>query len=470
MNKNFNEELFFTNKTGSALYHKYAKNMPIIDYHCHLSPKELYENEQFEDIGEMWLKGDHYKWRAMRTFGIDEKYITGNASYYEKYMEFAKIFPYLAGNPLYIWCVLELKRYFDIDEPLSEKNAKAIYDETKKKIENEKINRIWCIKKSNVEIISTTEDPIDDLKYHKLMKKDKNFDVKVISAFRPDLAMFVEDDGFYDYIKKLAISSEIAINNYKDMITALDIRLKYFKKHGTTVSDNGIPYFKFENYSVEEIENIWQKALKNETLTSAEIDKYISSFMFDIARLYNENKFVMQLHIGTYLNANTKKVEQIGKSTGFDCVDDNTSVKSVGMLLNKLSGLMVLPKTILYPLDGTKIEAWTILAAGFCESGTRAKVQLGAAWWFNDQVYGIKRQFESCANLYPVSLSVGMLTDSRSFISYPRHELYRRLFCDYLGNLVERFEYINDEEYLKKIIEDVCYYNVKEFFDFSNIH
>lgn len=469
MNNKFNEELFLTNKTGSMLYHKYAENMPIIDYHCHLQPQEMYENEEFEDLGEMWLKGDHYKWRAMRTFGIDEKYITGDASYHDKYLAFAKVLPYLVGNPLYIWCGLELKRYFDIDEPVSEENAEEIYNKTKKLIKEKHMTRRWCMEHSNVKLVSTTEDPIDDLKYHKELAKDSTLKTKVISAFRPDNAMFLDADTFSEYMSKLGAAAGAEIKSYDDMIAALEKRLEYFKSIGTTVSDDGIPYFKWEDYTKSEIDAIWNKGFKNEKLTQLEMDKYRSSFLHDMGACYNRQGFVMQLHIGTYLNANTSKVDAIGKSTGFDCTDDRSSVMSVGLLLDKLTKEGGLPKTIIYPLDGTKAEAWAVLAAGFCDSGTKAKVQLGAPWWFMDQVYGIKRQFEACANLYPVSLSVGMLTDSRSFISYPRHELYRRVLCDYLGSLVERGEYFNDEKYLKEIIENVCYNNVREFFGFDKL-
>lgn len=467
MNTSFNEELFLTNQTGSMLYHKYAESMPIIDYHCHLQPQEMYENKEFEDLGEMWLRGDHYKWRAMRTFGIDEKYITGDASYYEKYMEFAKILPYLIGNPIYIWCALELKRYFNIDEPVSAMNAQKIYDKTKRMIVEKHMTRRWCMEISGVKLVSTTEDPTDTLEYHIAMARDPSMKVKVVSAFRPDLAMFLEDDSFSSYMEKLSASADQQITGFAQMVQALEKRLQFFKSIGTTVSDDGIPYFKWVEYRDDEIETIWKKAEANEILTQSECDKYRSAFLYEMARMYNRNGFVMQLHIGTYLNANTSKVAAIGKSTGFDCTDDSTSVISVGLLLDRLTKAGELPKTILYPLDGTKIESWAVLAAGFCDSGTRAKVQLGAPWWFNDQAYGIQRQFEACANLYPVSLSVGMLTDSRSFISYPRHELYRRVLCDYFGRLVERGEYFGSEETLKQIIEDVCYNNVRNFFGFN---
>lgn len=466
MNNKFSEDLFLTNETGKRLYNETAKKMPIIDYHCHLQPKLIWENDVFEDIGEMWLAGDHYKWRAMRTFGIDEKYITGNASYYEKYMKFAEIMPKLIGNPLYIWCALELKRFFNIDDPLSSENADDIYFKTKKIIKEKKMTPQMCMEISNVELVSTTEDPTDTLKYHKKISKDSSIGITVLSAFRPDKAMFCENSSFSEYIESLSNQAGMKINNFDDLITALEKRLNYFKEIGTNISDNGIPEFKWTDYNLKEIEDIFSKALAGEKLSQLEIDKYRSAFLFEMGSLYSKNNFVMQLHIGTYLDANSTKTEKIGKSTGFDCTDDSTSVKSVGILLDKLTANNTLPKTILYPLDSNNIENFAILAAAFCEGGTAAKVQLGAPWWFNDQVYGIKKQFAAVANLYPISLSVGMLTDSRSFLSYPRHELYRRLLCNYFGELVERGEYFSSEKELNKIVEDICYYNVKRFFNF----
>lgn len=465
MNRQFSEELFLTNPTGSRLYHSYAEHLPIIDYHCHLQPKEMYENREFEDLGEMWLSGDHYKWRVMRTFGISETYITGEASYYEKYMKFAQILPELIGNPIYIWCALELKRYFDIDEPLGPKNAQAIYDRTKELIAARHMTRRWCMEKSKVELVSTTEDPTDSLEYHFRMQK-QNFPTRVVSAFRPDNAMFVTRTTFGSYMEKLAQAAQTPVNSFRDMIRALEKRLEFFKTVGTTVSDDGIPRLIWADSSPEEIEAIWQKAVSGQKVTTQEENQYISAFLLEMGKLYHRHGFVMQLHIGTYLDCNRRGVAQVGQSCGFDCIDDATPVQSVGELLNRLTEEDCLPKTILYPLDGMKTESFAVLAAGFCEGPERGKVQLGAPWWFNDHVYGLERQFQSAANLYPISLSVGMLTDSRSFISYPRHELYRRVLCNYFGQLVERGEYFGGEEALKKIIEKICYYNVKEFFGF----
>ena len=468
MNTRFSEELCLTNETGRMLYHKYAEHMPIIDYHCHLQPGEICENRQFEDIGEMWLSGDHYKWRAMRTFGIEEKYITGKkTSYYEKYLAFAEILPQLVGNPIYIWCALELKRFFDIDEPLSKDNAEKIYMQTKTLIAEKNITPRWCMERSNVELVSTTEDPVDDLRYHIEMQNDRTMKTRVITAFRPDKAMFAAKPEFGRYIDTLSRAADMPVRSFKEMIGALENRLCYFKETtGTTVSDDGIPDFTWEDASEEEVECIFTKAKSGGLLTKSEDQRYRTAFLYEMGKLYCKNGYVMQLHIGTYLDANTKYVDQIGQSTGFDCADDTTQVQSVGKLLNRLTQEDLLPKTILYCLDGTNMENYAILAAGFCEKATKAKVQLGAPWWFHDQIYGIDRQFRAASNLYPLSLSVGMLTDSRSFLSYPRHELYRRVLCNFLGELVERGEYFSGEEELAKTIRNICYYNVKEYFGF----
>ena len=462
----FDEELYLTNETGRHLYHAYAEHLPIIDYHCHLNPKEIAEDREFEDLGEMWLSGDHYKWRCMRTFGIDEKLITGDAPYREKYRAFAAILPKLAGNPIYIWCALELKRYFGIDEPLGPENADEIYERTRALIREKHMTRRWCMTHSNVRLVSTTEDPTDDLRYHRQIA-ESGFKTRVITAFRPDKAMFIEKPGFAEYVGRLSEAADVPVSSFPELLSALEKRLCYFRQvTGTTVSDDGIPFFAWEPFTDDEADAVFKKGLSGAPLTAREENLYRSAFLFHMGRLYHKHGYVMQLHIGTYLDANTTRVARIGQSTGFDCCDDATAVMSVGRLLDALTAAETLPKTLLYPLDGTKIESWAILAAGFCE-GTRGKVQLGAPWWFNDTAYGIRRQFESCAPLYPLSLSVGMLTDSRSFISYPRHELYRRVLCDYLGSLVEKGEYFSGEEALKEIIEDICFRNVNNFFGFG---
>jgi len=458
------EDLYLTNETGRRLFHDYAANLPIIDYHCHIQPRDIYENRVFEDIGEMWLSGDHYKWRAMRLFGIDEQLITGAASYHEKFLAYAEILPQLAGNPLYVWSALELKRYFDIDEPLSATNAEDIYQRTAALIRERQMTPRWCMEVSNVELVSTTEEPTDTLEYHRKLREVDGLKVQVVSAFRPDKALYAERPTFVPFIDALARVCGRAIESYRELIAALEERLIFFRETGTTVTDLGLADFRWADYTDEQVEATFAKALAGEELTADELDRYRSSFIVDVATLYAAHGFVMQLHIGTYQDANIQGVQRVGMSTGFDAIDDSTSVRSVGELFNRLNAAGSLPKTILYTLDAGKMENFAVLAGSFCDDGVRAKVQYGAPWWFNDHPYGVRRFFDAVGSLYPIGLSVGMLTDSRSFISYPRHEMYRRVLCDYLGDLVERGEYISGEEELRTLVENVCYRNVKAYF------
>ena len=460
----FSEDLFLTNKTGKRLYETYAKGMPIIDYHCHLLPQEIYENKQFTDLGEMWLAHDHYKWRAMRTFGVDERLITGDASFFEKFKAFAEIMPELIGNPLYIWCALELKRFFGIDEPLCAENAEKIYEKTKALIAEKHMCPRWCMERSNVEVVCTTEDPVDDLHYHKLLAEDASFQVKVYSAFRPDKAMNCEKAPFKGYIGDLEVAAGKKIGTFEELIAALEKRLQVFKGIGSTISDAGLDNFVWTEATAGELDAILKKARGGEPLSAKETNQFRSAFLLHMGRVYARNGFVMQIHIGAYRNANGDMAAKLGPDTGYDCTDSASDIRSMSALLDALNREGNLPKVILYPLNASDAEPYAILAAAFCKEPGRGNVQLGASWWFNDQAHGIQRQFEAVSNLYPVSLSVGMLTDSRSFLSYPRHELYRRVFCNYLGSLVERGEYFSDEKYLKKIIENVCYRNAKAYF------
>ncbi len=464
MEHEFNEELFLTNETGKRLYNSYAKDMPIIDYHCHLLPQEIYENKQFTDIGEMWLAHDHYKWRAMRTFGIDERLISGDASFREKFHAFASIMPELIGNPLYVWCALELKRYFDIGEPLCADNAEDIFNRTKALIVEKQMCPRWCMEHSKVEVVCTTEDALDDLEYHKMLQNDPAFQVKVLSAFRPDKAMNCEKAPFVGYLPKLETAAQMEINGFSDLIAALEKRLQGFKEIGSMISDAGLDNFIWREASEAELDKILTRARNGEALTKKETDQFRSAFLLHMGRVYARNGFVMQIHIGAMRNTNADMAAKLGPDTGYDCTDSASDIRSLAMLLDALNTEGNLPKTILYPLNAADAEAYAILAAAFCKGPARGHVQLGAPWWFNDQAYGIQRQFEAVANLYPVSLSVGMLTDSRSFLSYPRHELYRRVLCNYFGSLVERGEFFAEEKYLKTIIENVCYNNVKAFF------
>ncbi|MFV0440837.1 MAG: glucuronate isomerase [Lachnospirales bacterium] len=461
----FSENLYFTNETGKRLYNEYAKDLPIIDYHCHLVPKEIDENKVFEDLGEMWLAHDHYKWRAMRTFGIAEELITGDStSFYEKFLAFAEIYPLLIGNPLYIWCALELKRFFCIDEPLSKESADRIYKQTKKFIEDEKMTPIKCMEMSKVEFVATTDDPIDDLQYHKnIATKDNG--IKVVASFRADKVFYIENDTFVGYLAELGKVTDTKIEKFSDVINAIDNRLKYFSQIGSNISDSGITYFKWEDYTDDEVDEIVEKALKGLKLSKIEIDKYKTCYLVNYAQTLYDNNFVMQIHFGTIKNSSTTMYKKLGADTGFDCSGDDTSVNDMAKLFDRIELNGKFPRIIVYPLDINKFENFGILCAGFCGGGVKSRVIMGVPWWFADQAYGIHKQLESLGNLYPVALTVGMLTDSRSFLSYPRHEVFRRVYCNYLGMLIERAEYFGTEENIKEIVENVCYYNAKEYFN-----
>ncbi len=460
----FSEDLFLTNSTGKHLYERYAKDMPIVDFHCHLVPKEIYENQPFQDLGEMWLAHDHYKWRAMRTFGIDERLITGDASYFEKFLAFAAILPELIGNPLYIWCALELKRFFGIDEPLCEQNAARIFEQTKALIQAEGMCPRWCMERANVELVCTTDDPVDDLRYHRLLREDSTFPVRVMPAFRPDKAMNCEKAPFSSYLDELENVTDQRIDSFSALIAALERRLLSFQSVGSSISDAGVDNFLWQEATNAELDEIVFCARRGEPLTRTQVNQYRSAFLLHMGRVYAKHGFVMQIHIGAYRNANRAMAATLGPDTGYDCMDSANDLSAMASLLNALNETGSLPKTILYPLNPADMEPYAVLAAAFCKAPTRGLVQLGAPWWFNDQVHGMERQFAAMANLYPVALSVGMLTDSRSFLSYPRHELYRRVFCNYLGGLIERGEYFSGGDEQKKIVENVCYRNAVAYF------
>ena len=457
------EKLLFTNETGAALYEKYAKTLPIIDFHCHLQPKEILEDREFEDLGEIWLAHDHYKWRCMRTFGIDERLITGDASFEDKFIAFAGIMPMLVGNPVYGWCQLELARYFGINEPLNKHTAKAIYDKTKAMIKEKRMSPRYFIDNSNVEYIATTDDPADDLSYHMAIAEDASFKTKVAPAYRPDLAMNIQKQGFAAYIQRLGAAAQMQIDSFDSLMAALEKRIVFFKQQGAKVTDHGMDNLTFRTCDKAELQAIFAKGLSGEALCGCEADKYQTAFLMGMATICREHGMLMQLHIGAYRNANELMFGKLGADTGFDACDDLCSVKSIGLLLNAINLGGNLPRVMLYPINAAQFEPLAVLAAAFSADGTKAKVSMGAPWWFNDQAYGIKRQFEAAGQLYPLALSTGMVTDSRSFLSYPRHELYRRVLCDYLGELVERGEYISGEAALGEVIEAVCYKNARDY-------
>ncbi|SNX53413.1 glucuronate isomerase [Thermoanaerobacterium sp. RBIITD] len=466
MNKFMNEDFLLSNRVAKDLYENYAKDMPIIDYHCHLNPKEIYENKKFKNITEIWLYGDHYKWRLMRANGIDEKYITGDGSDYDKFMAWAKTVPMTIGNPLYEWTHLELQRYFGIYEILNEKTAPAIWEKTNALLNKEGFGARDIIKKSNVEVICTTDDPVDNLEYHIKLKKCKDFDVKVIPAFRPDKGIQIEKDTFLLWIDKLSHVYGKTIKNYDDFLEALESRVNYFHANGCRLSDHALDNIVYRWTTKDEVSVIFNKAIHNEKLSEEEIEKYKTYTLIFLGRLYSKLGWAMQLHINALRNNNSKMFKVLGPDTGYDSINDNNIAYHVCQYLNTLEMENSLPKTIVYSLNPNDNYVLGSIIGSFQGSGIPGKMQLGSAWWFNDNKDGILEQLKTVANTGLLSRFVGMLTDSRSFLSYTRHEYFRRLLCNLIGEWVENGEVPYDMELLGKIVKDICYYNAKEYFKF----
>ncbi len=467
MKKFMDENFLLRTKTAETLYHEYAEKMPIYDYHCHISAKDIYEDRKFESITDLWLVeghfGDHYKWRAMRNNGVDEHFITGDASKKEKFMKWAETIPYTIGNPLYHWTHLELKKYFGITEPFSPKNAEKCYDKMNEVLKTLTPRKI--IKMSNVDTVCTTDDPVDDLRYHKLLREDKTFDVHVYPAFRPDKAINIDWASFVPYIKQLSEVVGYEINGVDTLEKAIKERIEFFHENNCRISDHALDVVMYEEASREEIDKILKKALKNEKLTNSEVAKYRGYIIIFLGREYRHHGWVQQYHIKAQRNNSNRMMSTIGPDTGFDSIADGEIAKPLSKILDTLDSTNELPKTILYSLNPGDNELLATLAFCFAESGVPGKMQLGSAWWFLDQKDGMEKQIQALSNLGLLSRFIGMLTDSRSFLSYTRHEYFRRVLCNKLGDLVENGEYPNDIEAVGKIVQDICFNNAKAYFD-----
>ena len=465
MRKFMDDNFLLSTDTAITLYHEYAKNMPICDYHCHLNPKEIAEDKRYSNITEIWLGGDHYKWRTMRSFGIEEKYITGDASDYEKFQAFAKVMPYLIGNPMYHWSHLELKRYFGIEETLSPKTCESIWNRCNEIINSDNFSARAMIKKSNVKYIGTTDDPIDNLEYHIQISKDENFDCEVRPSFRPDKALKIQGEGFADYINLLGKTENIEINDYETLLNVLEKRLDFFVENGCQITDHSLERVYFRQATLEEVDAIFKKALNGEELSIEEIEKYSTLTMISLGRMYSKRNMVMQLHIGALRNNNTRMFKKLGADVGFDSIDDGEIATGISRLLDSLDITDELPKTILYCLNPKDNEVLGTMIGNFQGGGVAGKIQFGSGWWFNDQKDGMERQMMALSQLGLISQFVGMVTDSRSFLSYTRHEYFRRILCNYLGSLVESGQYPYDEEILGEIVENICYKNSAKYFE-----
>ncbi len=460
------DDFLLSNETAKILYHNYAKKMPIIDYHCHINPQEIAEDRQFDTITQVWLGGDHYKWRQMRTNGIDEKFITGDASDYEKFEKWAATLQKAIGNPLYHWSHLELQRYFDYKKPLSPATAPEVWEVCNKKLAEPSMSVRNIIRQSNVETICTTDDPIDSLEWHKKIAEDDTFEVQVLPAWRPDKAMNLEKPEYLDYLDKLSAVSGVTINSFASLCEALKVRMAFFASMGCRVSDHALEYVMYKPATAEEIETIFAKRLAGQTPSALEELQFKTAFMNFVGKEYHRLGWVMQLHYGTKRDNNVFRYNQLGPDTGYDCINTYSSSAEMAAFLNSLNATDELPKTIIYSLNPTDNAAIGTVLGCFQDASCVGKIQQGSAWWFNDHKVGMTEQMTTLANLSLLANFVGMLTDSRSFLSYTRHEYFRRILCNLIGTWVENGEYPNDIEFLGQMVQDISYNNTKKYFGF----
>ena len=470
MEKEFiHEDFLLETKTASTLYHSYAELLPIIDYHCHLSPKEIAENKQFANLTQIWLSGDHYKWRAMRACGVDERFITGNASDWEKFEMWARTVPKTIRNPLYHWTHLELRRPFEITNTLlNEKTAKVIWNKCNKKLATPSFSTQGILKRMNVEVVCTTDDPLDTLEYHKIYAKKGNGFTRMLPAFRPDKAMAVEDAAtFLSYIQKLQTVSGIEIRDYNAFIAAIRNRHDYFHAHGCRLSDHGLETAYAEDSAESEIKSIFKKLRRRENLDETEILKFKSAMLFEFGIMDHEKGWVQQFHFGALRNNNSRMMRALGPDMGCDSIGDFEIARSLAKLLDRLDTQNRLTKTILYNINPRDNELMAAMIGNFQDGSIPGKLQYGASWWFLDQLDGMKKQIEALSNSGILSQFVGMLTDSRNFLSYPRHEYFRRLLCNILGAEMEKGLIPDDIKLIGGIVRDICYFNAKRYFEFE---
>ena len=469
MKKFLDKNFLLQTKTAEKLYHTHAAKMPIIDYHCHLNPEDIAKDTKFDNLAQIWLYGDHYKWRGMRTNGVDEKYCTGDASDYEKFEKWAETVPHTLRNPLYHWTHLELKNYFGIEDLLSPKTAKKIYDKASKMLQTSDFSVRNLMKKANVELVCTTDDPIDSLEFHKKIRKD-DFGIKVLPTWRPDKAMAVDDaNAFNTYLNKLAEISDTHIVKLSDLLAALEKRHKYFHKNGCRLSDHGLETFYAEEFNETEVKSIFNKIRSGNSLDKDEILKFKSAMLIEFGLMDHATGWTQQFHIGAMRNNNSRLFHTLGPDTGFDSIGDYEVGRPMSRFLDSLDKQNKLAKTILYNLNPRDNELIATMLGNFQDGTVAGKIQFGSGWWFLDQKQGMENQMNALSNLGLLSRFVGMLTDSRSFLSYPRHEYFRRILCNLLGNDVENGEIPNDVELLGSMVENICYYNAKNYFGFDEV-
>ncbi|CAG7642848.1 glucuronate isomerase [Paenibacillus allorhizosphaerae] len=469
MKKFLDDNFLLKNNTAEKLYHEYAKQMPIIDYHCHLSPQEIYENKRFKNITEAWLYGDHYKWRVMRANGAEEKYVTGGdgASDYDRFLAWAKTVPMTIGNPLYHWSHLELQRFFGVYDLINEKNAPAIWEKVNAQLGGEGFAARDLITKSGVKVVCTTDDPTDSLEYHIKIKDIVGFDCKVLPSFRPDKGLEINRSTFLPWVEKLGEVAGGKISSYDELLTALESRVRFFHSVGGRVSDHALDYVAYAETTQADAAAIFDKALQGGTVSLEEEKQYKTYTLTFLGKLYAELGWAMQFHINAHRNNNTRMFGKLGPDTGYDSINDSLIAQPLVRLLDALDAEDALPKTILYSLNPKDNYVLGTIIGSYQGGGVAGKIQFGSAWWFNDTLDGMLDQMKALANLGLLSRFVGMLTDSRSFLSYTRHEYFRRLLCNLIGEWVENGEAPDDMELLGGIVQAISYNNAKEYFDFG---
>lgn len=464
------DDFLLLNEAAKVLYHNYAKEQPIIDYHCHLNPEDVSSDKQFENLTDIWLRGDHYKWRAMRSMGIDEKYITGDASDYEKFLKWAECVPKTIGNPLYHWTHLELRRPFGItDRVLNPETAPGIWEEINEKLKQPEFSARGIMKQMGVETICTTDDPADTLEFHKTLLEEKDSEVSMFPTFRPDKAVAIEDiESYLTYLKSLEKVSGKEITSYEMLLEVLKDRHDFFHEMGCRLSDHALTTTVYEESLVEEIEEIFSKVLSGHSVSDLENKKFKTALLQFFGRLNAAKGWVMQIHIGALRNNNSRMFSKLGADTGFDSINDGPIAAPLSKLLNSLDITNELPKTILYVLNPSDNDVIATMIGNFQDGSVAGKIQFGSGWWFNDQKRGMEDQMVSLANMGILSKFVGMLTDSRSFLSYTRHEYFRRILCNILGTWITNGEAPEDYALLGEMVRDICYTNSKTYFNFNS--
>lgn len=458
------DDFLLQNEFSKKLYHGFAADLPIIDYHNHLPPNEIAENRVFENITQVWLAGDHYKWRAMRALGINEKYITGNASDKDKFLKWAETVPYTVRNPLYHWTHLELQRYFGLETLLSPVNAEEIYDRTSHMLQQASHNTVGLLQNKKVEFLCTTDDPTDSLEHHKSIS-EQHTATKVYPTFRPDKAFAVEDVVSYTaYIEKLEGVTGISIQKYDDLLAALENRIDYFHEIGGRLADHGLEqlyYLEKDNFNCDVL---FQKVKEQKSLSAEEVSFFKAKTLLFLCRAYHKKEWTQQFHLGAIRNNNKRLLTTLGPDTGFDSMGDFSQARALSGFLNDLDSTNELTKTVLYNLNPSDNEVFATMAGNFNDGSIKGKVQFGSAWWFLDQKDGMEKQINTLSNMGLLSCFVGMLTDSRSFLSFPRHEYFRRILCNLIGKDVANGELPPDEKWLGKIVSDISYFNAKDYF------